>query len=105
MDPSFDREQARRLLSGEYAVDRLPPEVEREGEEDALRPATEVSARSHATIRPDQGREYAQIADRSQRQGPINALNRILRPLEEQNLRRWAEANGWMLDSDQFTQK
>ena len=105
MDASFDREQACRVLSGEYAVDRLPPEVEREGEEGPLRAATEIALRSHGTIRPDQGREYAQIQNRAQRQAAINALNRILRPLEERNLRHWAEEHGLMLEAQEFAQE
>src|SRR5205085_9311348 len=75
------------------------------GQEGRLEAATHVALRCHATLRPDQGPEYAQIANRARRQAAINALNRIIRPFEEQDLRRWADENGLMLDSDEFTEK
>jgi hypothetical protein len=98
-DPAFDREQAEKLERGEYAVDRLPQETERECLEGSLRAVANVVARSHRTVSAGDGTAASTETER------LRAEKRLLariKQAEELALTRWSKNNGLLFDAEAF---
>lgn len=98
-DPAFDREQAEKLERGEYAVDRLPQETERECLKGSLRTVANVVARSHRTVSTGNGATASTEAER------LRAEKRLLariKQAEELSLTRWSKNNGLLFDGNAF---
>ncbi len=99
-DP-LDTEAWSRYIRGEYAPDGLPPEAEPTDEEPCgarLRAATVLCRRCHLAVSPSQAREHTQLTDGGKRKEGRFAVGRIVRPLEEQALAKWAAEEGCLLD-------
>jgi hypothetical protein len=85
-----------------YLPERIPPAAARASENTLVQAAETVARRCHEAVRPDQAREYTNAATVRERNEGRNKVNNLVRPQEEQALRRWAEQNGLMLDSEGF---
>lgn len=85
-----------------YLPERIPPAATRASEGTLVQAAETVARRCHEAVRPDQAREYTNASTVRERNEGRNKVNNLVRPKEEQALRRWAEENGLMLDSEGF---
>jgi len=98
-----DRAEFRdRLTRGAYIPERLPPGVGDEAAKGGFAAAEEVARRSHGAIPPSEDYEFANQLSEGARRYRRNAINNAARPIEERNLRAWAEETGKMLDDAAF---
>jgi len=98
-DSAFAREQADKLERGEYAIDRLPQETERECLKGRLGAVANVVARSHRTVSAGDGATASTETER------LRAEKRLLariKQAEELTLTRWSKDNGLLFDGDAF---
>ena len=102
-----------RFISGIFIPDTLPASVVAavlEGERDqisrrALIAAEGVARRSAGSIRPDQGREFAQLPEGPKRRAAYLKLGPILQAAEQPALKQWAKESGLLLDRAEFDRK
>src|SRR5579862_8568506 len=85
-----------------YLPERVPPAAARAGHQALVQTAEAVARRSHEAVRPDQAREYTIAPTIRERNEGRNRINNLVRPHEEQSLRKWAQQNNLMLDSAEF---
>lgn len=87
-----------------YSFDRIPraaqPTYEETGNE-ILKAATAVAETSHRSVRQDQ-EEFSEIPERGKRVRARLALAKIIKPIEADNLLKWARRAKVLLDNDVF---
>jgi len=88
-----------------YLPERIPPEAARASQGLLVRAAEAIACRCHEAIRPDQAGEYTNAQAVRERNEGRNKVNNLVRPLEEEALRRWVEENGLMQDSQEFDRR
>ena len=88
-----------------YLPERIPSAATRTSENTLVQAAETVARRCHEAVRPAQARRYTNAATVRKRNEGRNKVNNLVRPQEEQDLRRWAEENGLMLGSEEFDRR
>jgi Serine/Threonine/Tyrosine Kinase found in polyvalent proteins len=88
-----------------YLPERLPQAAQQAIEGSIIEAAEGIARRCHEAVRPDQAREFAAESRTADRRAGYFAVNRIVRPLEQEALHAWAQVNHLLLDTAKFTQK
>ena len=88
-----------------YIPERLPPSAQQAIEGTSIAAAEGVARRCHEAIRPDQAREFTAQSRTADPRAGYFAVNRIVRPLEEEALRAWACTTRLLLDAADFNRK
>jgi hypothetical protein len=88
-----------------YLPERLPPAAEQALEGTVIAAAEGIARRCHEAVRPDQAREFAAESRTADRRAGYFAVNRIVRPLEEEAIRAWACTVHLLFDAADFTRK
>jgi hypothetical protein len=85
-----------------YLPERIPPAAARASRGTLVQTAETIARRCHEAVRPNQAREYTNAPTVRERNEGRNKINNLVRPHEERALRRWAEENKLILDSEEF---
>jgi Serine/Threonine/Tyrosine Kinase found in polyvalent proteins len=88
-----------------YLPERLPPAARHAIEGTIIAAAEGIARRCHEAVQPDQAREFAAQTRTADRRAGYFAVNRIVRPLEEDALRAWAPTTHLLLNAADFTRK
>ena len=74
-----------------YLPERIPPAAARASQGTLVQTAETIARGCHEAVRPDQAREFTNAPTVRERNEGRNKINNLVRPQEEQALRRWAE--------------
>jgi hypothetical protein len=86
-----------------YLPERLPQGAQQTIAGTVIEATESIARRCHEAVRPDQAREFSTERRTADRRAGYFAVNRIVRPREEEALRAWARANHLLLDAAEFT--
>src|SRR5580658_4919318 len=89
----------------EYVPERLPPAAQQAIAGTVIEAAESVARRCHETVRPDQAREFTAEKRIAERRAGYFAVNRLIRPLEQAALRRWAQESGLLMSGQEFKRR
>jgi hypothetical protein len=90
------------LACAAFIPERIPQAAERGAREGNVEEAAAVARSGQDAIDPSQNYEWANQLSEGARRRRRNEVNNAVKPLEEKALRKWAQANGRMLDDDAF---
>lgn len=88
-----------------YLPERLPQAAQQACEGTVIATAEGIARGCHEAIRPDQAREFAAEIRPADRRAGYFAVNRIVRPLEDEALRAWASTRHLLLETLDFDRK
>ena len=91
-----------RIENGIYVPERVPQIAFQACEDPQIKSAEEILGRIHCSIPADQSREYAHQRSTAERRKGRFALNKLIRPLENAALKKWAQAQRLLLDNADF---
>lgn len=97
-----NNETRHRIRNGIYVPEQIPQAALRACEDPRIIEIETALRRVHRTIPPDQGGEYADKPETSERRAGRIRINKTIRPREETSVKAWGLKTGLLLEQELF---